>query len=354
MKKVLIKKFEALFEKMQDKGHETMTMMIIPHGESNILSLQMSKFTIVFLIIFIAVVILASALSAYLQEGIRGDLNKFYDAKETLYHESELYTSRYQDLTIVKEKVNGFVEELFQNSDLEQNFEIHFQSKSEIKATAQSEMEHEGKLFTQEMARLAQKQDVGFSLDSIQKKLLAEFTQLRLKAKFSFHKQVVEYRRIHLELTQAIKALRVFQNLVVERIKVQNGLPFYLPIVGGHFTSMFGYRQAPDQLFKTEFHTGIDIASKVGTAIFATANGKVISSGLAGGYGLRVVLEHRFGFQTVYAHMNRLGVSLGANVVKGQVIGEVGKTGRTTGPHLHYELKVDSKFIDPKPYMFGY
>jgi murein DD-endopeptidase MepM/ murein hydrolase activator NlpD len=89
-------------------------------------------------------------------------------------------------------------------------------------------------------------------------------------------------------------------------------------------------------------HNGIDLAAPVGTPVLASAGGKVIVSrmgGYNGGYGIYVVISHSNGTQTLYAHLNANWVSVGEEVVQGQVIGTVGRTGRVTGPHLHFEVR---------------
>lgn len=110
--------------------------------------------------------------------------------------------------------------------------------------------------------------------------------------------------------------------------------PSIWPVVGV-VTSDFGWRRK--RRYK-EFHAGIDIAAPTGTPIVATADGIVIFSGYVRGYGYVVIIYHGYGYTTVYAHMSGMEVSAGEVVAKGKVIGYVGRTGRATGPHLHYEV----------------
>ena len=97
-------------------------------------------------------------------------------------------------------------------------------------------------------------------------------------------------------------------------------------------------------------HNGIDIAAPTGTPVFATADGKVKKAELQDGWGNLVILEHAGGFATVYAHMDSFQVKSGESVTKGQVIGKVGNTGQSTGPHLHYEVRKNGEFQDPANY----
>jgi murein DD-endopeptidase MepM/ murein hydrolase activator NlpD len=111
--------------------------------------------------------------------------------------------------------------------------------------------------------------------------------------------------------------------------------------------SGFGYRIDP--VYKTvKFHAGLDFAAPQGTPIYATADGRVTTSGNAGnGYGNHVVLSHGFGYETLYGHMVRVKSRVGQTVKRGEVIGWVGSTGKSTGPHLHYEVHKNGKQIDP-------
>jgi murein DD-endopeptidase MepM/ murein hydrolase activator NlpD len=99
------------------------------------------------------------------------------------------------------------------------------------------------------------------------------------------------------------------------------------------------------------WHKGFDVGNKTGTPIYATAAGVVIYSGWHGSYGRKIVIYHGFGYTTVYAHLYRLNVSVGDEVEKGEVIGQMGSTGRSTGPHLHYEVLVDGIPSNPQNFL---
>ncbi|SDE50874.1 hypothetical protein SPACI_017690 [Sporomusa acidovorans DSM 3132] len=114
----------------------------------------------------------------------------------------------------------------------------------------------------------------------------------------------------------------------------------------GEVTSGFGWRSSPwgDG---SEMHPGIDIANSIGSPIFATADGVVVQSGWAGGYGNIVHIDHGNGIETIYGHNSRVSVSVGQSVKKGQIIAYSGNTGRSTGPHAHYEVRVNGTAVDP-------
>lgn len=120
--------------------------------------------------------------------------------------------------------------------------------------------------------------------------------------------------------------------------------------VNGRLSSPFGYRVHP--IAKTRrLHAGQDIAAKSGTPIKAAASGVVISAGWRGGYGNCVVIDHGGGLSTLYGHCSRLYVSRGAKVSQGQRIAAVGSTGYSTGPHLHFEVRIKGKPVNPRGYL---
>jgi len=112
-------------------------------------------------------------------------------------------------------------------------------------------------------------------------------------------------------------------------------------------TSYFGYRSDPFDSGHAEFHPGIDFRGQYGDAARCTANGKVVSAGWMGGYGNCVRIAHTNGYETLYGHLSHINVHVGEEVTAGQVIGKVGSTGRSTGTHLHYEVRKNGKAINP-------
>lgn len=118
------------------------------------------------------------------------------------------------------------------------------------------------------------------------------------------------------------------------------------PTDGGVISSNYGGRVDPVSK-GFEYHVGLDIAVDFGTPVYATAAGTVEQAGWNGGYGRFIRLNHGNGYVTAYGHMSSLAVSAGQQVIKGEIIGFVGSTGYSTGPHLHYEVMADGKNIDP-------
>ena len=128
----------------------------------------------------------------------------------------------------------------------------------------------------------------------------------------------------------------------------------FLPTMWAHLGKInneFGVRRNPfgDQSY--EFHAGIDIDGESGDAVAAPANGIVTEAGWKGGYGNMIEVDHGNGLKTRYGHLSRIGVEVGAAVGRGQIIGLIVSTGRSTGPHLHYELRLYDKPINPRHFL---
>jgi murein DD-endopeptidase MepM/ murein hydrolase activator NlpD len=138
----------------------------------------------------------------------------------------------------------------------------------------------------------------------------------------------------------------------VERLNRTLALvPYRKPVVGEvEFTSGFGVRSDPF-LGRPAMHTGLDFRAQTGDPVRVTANGKVVNAGWAGGYGRMVEVDHGNGLSTRYGHLSEIDVKVGQQVKIGDVIGEVGSTGRSTGPHLHYETRIDGEAVDPQKFL---
>lgn len=127
-------------------------------------------------------------------------------------------------------------------------------------------------------------------------------------------------------------------------------IPSQKPVDTITLSSSYGVRSDPFT-GRARRHAGIDIPGPLGTPIYATADGVAEHAGWMNGYGNLVKLEHGRGLETRYGHMSRLAVSSGDRVVKGQVIGYMGSTGRSTGSHLHYEVRIDGSPVNPVPFL---
>lgn len=120
--------------------------------------------------------------------------------------------------------------------------------------------------------------------------------------------------------------------------------PVFMTPASGRYSSYYGERW-------NRMHKGVDIAAPIGTPIKAAEGGEITFSGTKGGFGKCIIVKHKNGYETVYGHISKLIGKTGDKVNKGEVIAEVGNTGRSTGPHLHFEVKVNGKNTDPMNYL---
>lgn len=219
-------------------------------------------------------------------------------------------------------------------------------AKSDLQAQ-QAELEAKRRKASAERASLAREQER-------RDRLLSD---IRSKREF-YQRAMEEHRKTLKEVEEGIRRLleekaRRERERVRERPSSQLVAPRkgqMLWPVEGEITSTFGER--PHPVFNTRsMHTGIDIAAPYGTAVRAAASGEVLYAGWVSGYGQVVILDHGGGITTVYAHLSRMLVSEGQSVRAGDVIGRVGRTGLATTAHLHFEVRVDGKAVDPMPYL---
>jgi len=149
---------------------------------------------------------------------------------------------------------------------------------------------------------------------------------------------------------RANQILNQLDRLNLYRVAAEKA-PFAIPVKSSYkFTSGFGYRRDP-KTGGRRMHSGVDFAGPVGTPLYATADGVVKHAGWQSGYGRLVKIQHDFGIETRYAHMSRIGVKVGQRVSRGQRIGDMGASGRVTGPHIHYEVRVGGRAVNPMTYI---
>ena len=127
--------------------------------------------------------------------------------------------------------------------------------------------------------------------------------------------------------------------------------PNLWPLDGGYISSDFGSRANPFDGYSSDYHPGIDIAENYGAPVYASASGYVQRAGWYGGYGKYIKISHDYGYATAYGHLSSIEISAGDYVSKGQIIGYVGSTGYSTGPHLHFEVLLYGEQVNPRRLM---
>jgi murein DD-endopeptidase MepM/ murein hydrolase activator NlpD len=151
----------------------------------------------------------------------------------------------------------------------------------------------------------------------------------------------IEWMKPELELTK---------EAVAKQQKLLAVTPTIWPTDSRRITSTFGIRKDPFTSRAT-YHAGLDIGGDTGDPIYAAADGTVIEAGYSGSHGNNVLIAHSNGLRTHYSHLSKILTEVGTKVSKGDIIAELGSTGRSTGPHLHYEVIINGEHVDPRPYL---
>lgn len=307
--------FSHLIKRIKEIGNRHFTIMMIPHSEKQIFTFQISNF----IIIFIILVIVFSGLSIILYS--------FQERK--LINEIDTITRLAADFTLKKNKYDDA---------LNTSFDIFDGYEQELK-----------KIFS--VLNIKNRKRIWKGIDdynSIKEKLNKEYAITDQELPENIYK-------LHLlkeQIKFTSKHLKDIKTIFKTRLELLEYIPSKWPIIDGYGnkTSPFGIRISPF-LGKKTFHTGVDIAWYEGTPVVAAANGTVIQVKYKSGYGNTVMIRHKYGYQTLYAHNNRIIVKEGQKVERGQRIALLGKTGRTTGPHVHFEVRVHGIPVDPWPYI---
>jgi murein DD-endopeptidase MepM/ murein hydrolase activator NlpD len=152
------------------------------------------------------------------------------------------------------------------------------------------------------------------------------------------------------EMESRLVSLEDVQVAAADKLAYDAARPSIWPTYG-RITSRYGYRDAPMGGNYREMHPALDIAAPIGTPVVATGDGRVIFTGWKSDLGNTVILDHGYNLRTLYGHVAKVAVEVGDRVKKGQVIAYVGNTGRSTGPHVHYEVHLRGKQVNPMPYL---
>ena len=178
---------------------------------------------------------------------------------------------------------------------------------------------------------------------------IARMTNNQLSADLTLKIDVLE-KELYVQSKSYDEIIEMAKN---QEIRMEN-IPAIQPVLNKDLTRVAsGYGMRIDPVYHVrKFHQGMDFTAPTGTEVFATGNAKVKFSGWKQGYGNTIILDHGFGYETVYAHLYKSLVRKGQKVRRSDIIGLVGNTGKSTGPHLHYEVRLNDRPVDPRNYYF--
>lgn len=290
------------------KGREKITLMFVPHSEKKILSLRVSIFTISFFIGFLSITIATTSFAIVKHSST---------VKEVSILKSYGSNSKVQ-VKAYKEEMNK-VYDIFQKFKPEITYLYSMLPDSNI--------------------------DSLWAMGGVHNPTpLAENDDLNVPSIEELNIQEVER-----ELKSTKDLLENIEKFLKYRKKIIENTPSIWP-TNGYIISRYGQRSSP-YTFKTEFHQGIDIEAFPGAEIAATAPGVVEDIRWNPSLGLTISIKHKYGFSTSYSHCQRVSVEVGQDVSKGEVIGHVGKTGKTTKYVCYYQVRIGTEFVDPIPYL---
>ena len=293
--------FAKFFGAIAGFFRQQVTVMLVPHSERNIFNFRISAFSMVVVIFLIVCMVLTFILYS----------TRFTGVSDLLTDKTQVLEQRDADLEVIRDQISDLL-------NTSRVFEESLHSTLDSLGLEKSKDEDKSERTAVELGDDA-----------------AELTAVK-----GLLQDSLEY------FDQIAKMLQAQQSLIVE-------LPTIWPLrdVRGYVTSYFGPTTHP---FTKHWylHKGIDIAYSRGTKVVSTADGKVIEKAFdANGYGNYIVIKHKYGFYTRYAHMDKVYVKEGQNVQQGEVIGTLGSTGLSTGPHLHYEVRIGTQVVDPQRYL---
>ncbi|HSP47213.1 MAG TPA: peptidoglycan DD-metalloendopeptidase family protein, partial [Clostridiaceae bacterium] len=253
------------------------------------------------------------------------------------------------------QQVNVIKAELtVRKADLEVNKKDSMDSKAVVEAEKSKLVEDKTKLDAENQTYTAKLEDIK-NLEANKEAAVNALTMEEMEVASDIGDMIEENEDLQNEIKALIRAEAAKNKASLSNSASSSNIAGasakgYIKPVAGRVSSSFGYRIHPILGYR-KLHTGIDFAASSGTSIRATRGGTVIRASYNSSYGNNVIIDHGNGVTTLYAHMSKLNTGYGAKVAQGQVIGYVGSTGMSTGPHLHLEFRLNGNLVNPAPYL---
>ncbi|MFZ5968161.1 MAG: peptidoglycan DD-metalloendopeptidase family protein [Bacillota bacterium] len=302
-----------LFSMLKPISNESLSIMIIPHSGGNVRQIKLRN------IIFYSFLSLMTVMcvSLFILVNVLLHLNEQLDTKiKDLSNLQAINAEQMQEINELKSKAVIVSEKLSLLDELETQ--------------------------VRNMVGLKKSQDVQ---PVVSRSMVMRSESLDDDYNGAIEDEEIDLSKVAAEMDAEVENLNDLILEVSGQLKILDAKPDKMP-ASGRITSKFGFRKSPTTGRK-QFHSGIDIANSSGTNIYAAGTGIVTFSGWNSGYGKIVIISHGNGYRSVYAHNKENLVTIGQKVKKGDLIAKMGSTGRSTGPHVHFEIHYNGQQIDP-------
>lgn len=323
-------------------GKKKFTLMIIPGANERVIRLKLPQSTFIIVPVVICLVLIGFFLTVYLMKTFfkeeTNQLIQQYEIEEKQLTEqitiqnNELHKLQLE-LIDFSEQTNLFKSKLEEIKKLDHVISMMTDPLVSKSANSGNPMDIDLPPTTGDVGGMEQ-----FVTDEEWAKLLSE-----TKSDLNHLIQNIE---------EVVDSLAASEEKLIEAQRLRDLTPTIWPSDSRKITSEFGIRKDPFTK-KASMHTGIDLGGDIGDNVYAAATGEVIETGLHHDYGNYILIEHTQGIQTKYMHLSKVLVQKGDKMSKGEIIGLVGNTGRSTGPHLHYEVIKNGKQVNPQPYLIS-
>ncbi|WP_083238736.1 M23 family metallopeptidase [Caloranaerobacter ferrireducens] len=304
----------------KSKKPKYFSLLIVPHS-NNIKQLKIATWVPKFLILLITIILSTTGFLFYAYRELK---NEYLAKLDELDYVSNVNLRQKAEIETLRQKTAEIQEKLDAISTFQETIKNMVGLKDNKKEKKATNSSRSGNSFFKEKLILEE-------LDNSITSQMDDLSKLLDNSKEELSKLIVD---------------------VEKRLKYLDAKPNLMP-TEGRITSGYGYRRNPFGRGR-EFHKGLDIANKPGTKIKAAGSGVVTFAGYYGGYGKVIIISHGYGYQSIYGHNKKLFVKVGQHVKKGEVIAEMGNTGRSTGPHLHFEIRYYGKPVNPKNIINNY
>lgn len=334
------------------------TFMMIPNDEDNVKTYRFPKWIVKAIILLMIFILLVSSYFVHSFVSIKGEYAKKTKDMETLEVVNNNQKKQIIELQIHTENINSELQSYTENINSElQSYTQNINEKINSLNALENEVRGLVGLSTDGVDYENEELSILYSQANTEIELPSRsgMNRRNIDSSLEYDQSVVlqqigkDLTAIEENLSQEEDNYLILKDDVSMQLDYLAAKPTAWP-TNGRVTSSFGKRRAPMRGASTN-HMGIDIANKYGSPIIAAGKGEVTFAGWKAGLGYTVILSHGYGFDTLYGHNSKINVEVGQEVEKGQIIARLGNSGKSTGPHVHFEIHVNGNPVDPMEYL---